>query len=172
MIERSGERSDFVLLVQLDAVIVISGSDFTSSAGQFQHRTRDAACDPQAEDTRQRQAKEGKAEVSAFKPKIGREFLIERALQERDRVSILGWKRRDVTRKNFAGEWQLNELLRRERAIAQHLGNGQPIWQGCPKQLRAIEERDLEVSVALNLARKIVVDAEHRTKPGDGIGRE
>src|SRR4029077_11502533 len=113
LIERSGERSDFVFLLQLDAVIVISGSDFTSSAGQFQHRARDAACDPQAEDTGQRQAKQSKAEVSACKPTIGHEFLIERALQERDRVSIFGWKTRYVTRKNFAGEWQINKLLRR-----------------------------------------------------------
>src|SRR5690242_4574253 len=153
-------------------MIVISGSDFASPAGQFQHRMRDAARDPQTEDKGQRQTKQGKAEVSAFQPKIGREFLIERALQERDRVSVLSWKRRDVTRKRFAGERQINELLRRERAITQHLGNGLLIWQGCSKQLRAAEKSNLEVGVALNFARKIVVDAEHWTKPGDRIRRE
>src|SRR2546430_10410977 len=54
----------------------------------FPYTTLFRSCDPQAEDTGQRQAKQGKAEVSAFKPKIRREFLIERALQERDRVSV------------------------------------------------------------------------------------
>src|SRR5437763_15025472 len=96
-------------------MIVISGSDFTSPSGQFQHRTRDAARDPQAEDKGQRQTKQGKAEVSGLEPKIGRGLLIERALQEHERVSVLGGMRASLPVRSWSVDGQI--MLRRRGGV-------------------------------------------------------
>src|SRR2546430_5366086 len=56
--------------------------------------------------------------------------------------------------------------------VAQHLSDGAPVRQRRAKQVGAIEKSDLEVGVDFDFTREIVVDAEHWTKPRNGIGRE
>jgi hypothetical protein len=48
LIEGGGKRSDFILLLKLNAVIVISGRNLTRTAGQLQYRSGNAARDPHA----------------------------------------------------------------------------------------------------------------------------
>ena len=107
MIEGGGKRSDFILLLKLHSVIVISGRNLTRAAGQLQYRSGNAARDPQAKYGGYAQAKQRQDQVESFKSKIGREFLVERSLQQRHGACVLGRKRDDVTNENFPGEAQI-----------------------------------------------------------------
>src|SRR4030095_6398099 len=160
------------LLLNLHAVIVISGRNLARTAGKLQYRSGNAASDPQAKYGGYDETPPRQDQVDSFQSKIGREFLVERSLQQRDGVCVLGRKRDDVTNENFPGQAQINHLLRREYAIAQHLGDGASVWQRRAKQVGVIEKSDLEVGVDFDFTREIVVDAEHWTKPRNGIRRE
>src|SRR5438132_13109585 len=105
-------------------MIVISGRDLARAASQLQYRSGNAARDPHAKYDGYGQTQQRQAQVGSFKSKIGREFLVERSLQQRDGACILARRREDVTHENFPDEAQLNYLLWREYGIAHHLSDG------------------------------------------------
>ena len=104
MIEGGGKRSDFILLLKLHSVIVISGRYLARAVGKLQYRSRNPTRDPQAKYGGYALAQQRQDQVDSFKSQIRHEFLVERSLQQRYGVCVLGRKRDDVTNETFPGE--------------------------------------------------------------------
>src|SRR5947209_2039734 len=89
-VERAAEQTKFVLLFDVDAVLIIAGGYLSRSFGQLQYRPRNAASNPNPKDGGKGEAKQCQSQVGSLQFHIWSEFFIEGTLQKCGRVSVLG----------------------------------------------------------------------------------
>ena len=84
----------------MEGYAVRTAEDGTSALGELQNWFGHTARNPNSNQSRNRQPKKSKNQVGALEAKIRRQFLVERSLQQRYGVCVLG-RKRDVGR--FSG---------------------------------------------------------------------
>src|SRR5205814_2501635 len=142
-------------------MLKIAGRDLARAFGKFEHRSRDAAGDPDSQRSGNSKTKQGQTQIGVLEPTIRRQFLIERSLQKCDRISILRWQRYGITQECLAAHAQTDDLFRGQRSSAkdQHQCNAPLFIEGGAEEIRSVQKRDIQIGVGLYFAREVIVAA-------------